>query len=59
MSYDLPPDIERIVEAVQEAPSIFNTRPWWFEFYPPEHIHFLSIASMMLDAGSMALISTG
>ena len=38
MSYDLPPDIERIVEAVQEAPSIFNTRPWWFEFYPPDHI---------------------
>jgi hypothetical protein len=38
MSYDLPTDIERIVEAVQEAPSIFNTRPWWFEFCPPDHV---------------------
>jgi len=38
MSYDLPPDIRRIVAAVQEALSIFNTRPWWFEFYPPDHI---------------------
>jgi len=36
--YDLPRDVERIVQAVQEAPSIFNTRPWWFEFHPPDQI---------------------
>ena len=38
MPYDLPSDIERIVEAVQKAPSILNTRPWWFEFRPPDHV---------------------
>ena len=36
--YDLPPDIERIVQDVQRAPSVFNTRPWWFQFRPPDHI---------------------
>jgi hypothetical protein len=36
--YDLPPDIERIVHDVQRAPSIFNTRPWWFQFRPPDRI---------------------
>jgi hypothetical protein len=38
MSYDLPPDIERIVQDVQRAPSVFNTRPWWLQFRPPDHI---------------------
>jgi hypothetical protein len=36
--YDLPPDIERIVQNVQRAPSVFNTRPWWFQFRPPDHV---------------------
>jgi hypothetical protein len=38
MSYDLSRDIERIVEDVQRAPSVFNTRPWWVQFRPPDHI---------------------
>jgi hypothetical protein len=38
MPYDLPPDIQRIIDHVQKAPSIFNTRPWWFEFRPPDRI---------------------
>ena len=38
MTYDLKPDIGRIVQDVQRAPSIFNTRPWWFEPRPPDHI---------------------
>lgn len=37
MSYDLGSDWERIMEAVQRAPSIFNTRPWEFKFEPPDH----------------------
>ena len=36
--YDLLQDFPRIVEAVQKAPSIFNTRPWWIEPRPPDHI---------------------
>ena len=46
MSYDLPPDIERIVQDVQRAPSIFNTRPWWFQFRPPDHIELWLSANM-------------
>ncbi len=38
MSYDLSRDIERIVQDVQRAPSVFNTRPWSVEFRPPDHI---------------------
>ena len=38
MSYDLPPDIPRIIDHVQKAPSIFNTRPWWFEPRPPDRV---------------------
>ncbi len=38
MPYDLPPDIQRIIDRAQRAPSIFNTRPWWFEFRPPDRI---------------------
>ena len=46
MSYDLPPDIERIVRDVQRAPSIFNTRPWWFQFRPPDHIELWLSANL-------------
>ena len=46
MSYDLPPDIERIVQDVQRAPSIFNTRPWWFQFRPPDHIELWLSANL-------------
>ena len=38
MSYDLSPDVERIVQALERAPSVFNTRPWWFEPCPPDRI---------------------
>ncbi len=38
MSYELPPDIPRIIDHVQRAPSIFNTHPWWFEPRPPDRI---------------------
>jgi hypothetical protein len=38
MSYDLQHDIPRIIDHVQEAPSIFNTRPWWFKFCPDSRI---------------------
>jgi len=38
MGYELPPDIPRIIDQVQKAPSIFNTRPWWFEPRPPDRI---------------------
>jgi hypothetical protein len=38
MAYELPPDIPRIIDHVQRAPSIFNTRPWWFEPRPPDRI---------------------
>jgi hypothetical protein len=38
MSYDLSPDIPRIISHVQRAPSIFNTHPWWFEPRPPDRI---------------------
>ena len=38
MPYDLPPDIPRIIDHVQRAPSIFDTRPWWFEPRAPDHI---------------------
>ena len=36
--YNLLTDIPRIVQAAESAPSIFNTRPWWFEPRPPDHI---------------------
>jgi hypothetical protein len=38
MGYELPPDIPRIIDRVQRAPSIFNTHPWWFEPRPPDRI---------------------
>ena len=46
MSYDLLPDIERIVQDVQRAPSIFNTQPWWFQFRPPDHIELWLSANL-------------
>jgi hypothetical protein len=36
--YDLSADIGRIVQVIQRAPSVFNNRPWWFEFRPPYHV---------------------
>ena len=38
MPYDPGPDFGRLRDEAQRAPSIFNTRPWWFEYRPPDHI---------------------
>ena len=38
MSYDLLADWPRLAEAIEKAPSIFNTRPWSFRPLPPDHI---------------------
>jgi hypothetical protein len=38
MPYDPGPDFGRLRDEAQRAPSVFNTRPWWFEYRPPDHI---------------------
>ncbi len=38
MSYDPGPDFGRLRDEAQRAPSVFNNRPWWFEYRPPDHI---------------------
>ena len=39
MSYDLEPDFGRLRDEAQRAPSVFNNRPWYFEYRPPDHIY--------------------
>jgi hypothetical protein len=38
MSYDPGVDFGRLCDEAQRAPSVFNNRPWWFEYRPPDHI---------------------
>ena len=38
MSYDPEPDFGRLRDETQRAPSVFNNRPWYFEYRPPDHI---------------------
>ncbi len=58
--YDLSADIGRIVQVVQRAPSVFNNRPWWFEFRPPYHVDlWLSARSGGTDKGRVRHGATG
>jgi hypothetical protein len=38
MPYNLTPDIPRLYEAAQKAPSVFNNQPWRFRYRDPDRI---------------------
>ena len=47
------PDTKRIAEAVESAPSIFNSKPWWFEMPAEDRIDLR--ANLAMGRGSGAL----